>query len=149
MYQNNLLAQRFRSLSEPLTPEETSTKPDLKILEGIEAVIFDFYGTLFISGVGDIGIDDGKSDAGLLLRSLEGAEITIKDTKAGDRGFEIYNDVVTEEIRKIKSEDVPYPEPDIRIVWEKVLRQLNKEKLIDTSEEKNIHERMSSSLKRA
>jgi len=143
MIQNDLLSQRFITLSKPLKPADTYTKPVLRKLDGIEAVIFDFYGTIFISGVGDIGIDDGKSDAGLLLGALKGAEIKVKDSKAGNRGFEIYNAVVSEEIEKIKSGDIPFPEPDIRVVWEKVLRQLHDEGLVDTSGTENIHERMS------
>lgn len=143
MAQPDLLANRFKTLSKPLKPADTYTKPVLRKLEEIEAVIFDFYGTLFISGVGDIGIDDGKSDAGLLLSALKGAEIRVKDSKAGGRGFEIYNNVVSEEISKIKSDDIPYPEPDIRVVWEKVLNQLHEEGIIDTTGTENIHERMS------
>jgi len=126
----NLLARRFIKLSEPLLPEETKTKPVLKKLSGIKAVIFDFYGTLFISGVGDIGIDDGKSDAGLLLNALEGSNITVEDPKAGQRGYEIYNRVVKDEIEEIKAGGIPYPEPDIRKVWKKVLTQMNAENLI-------------------
>ncbi|CAN5220741.1 HAD family hydrolase [soil metagenome] len=130
MDQINLLARRFRALSEPLLPEETNSKPVLKKISGIKSVIFDFYGTLFISGVGDIGIDDGKSDAGLLLNALKGTNITVEDPKAGQRGYEIYNRVVEDEIEEIKAGGIPYPEPDIRKVWKKVLTQMNEENLI-------------------
>ncbi len=130
MDQINLLARRFEALSAPLLPEVTDAKPELKKLSEIKAVIFDFYGTLFISGVGDIGIDDGKSDAGLLLNALKGSNIKVEDPKAGQLGYKIYNQIVENEIEEIKAGGIPYPEPDIRNVWKKVLTRMNEENLI-------------------
>lgn len=136
------LKERFKTLSEPLDPVPTNTQHSLSKLEGIKAVIFDFYGTLFISGVGDIGIDDGKSDAGLLLNAFEGVGIEIADAKAGARGYEIYNKVVTDEIQELKASGIPYPEPDIRKVWRNVLNQMHAEDLIPTSTSPDQHDRM-------
>lgn len=136
------LKQRFKTLSSPLEPEETGEEPVLKQLEGIKAVIFDFYGTLFISGVGDIGIDDGKSDAGLLIESLKSANIKLTHETVGKRGYEIYDKIVTEQIQDLKSSGIPYPEPDIRKVWRNVLNQMYAEGLIDTPTTPDQHDRM-------
>ena len=136
------LKERFRTLSNPMTPESTSATPKLKKLEGIEAVIFDFYGTLFISGVGDIGIDDGKSDAGLMLEALKSVELEIIDEKAGSRGFKIYNKIVTEQLQDLKSSGIIHPEPDIRTVWRNVLNQMYAEELIETPTDDNHHTQM-------
>ncbi|REL29091.1 HAD family hydrolase [Rhodohalobacter sp. SW132] len=142
MKQKTLLAERFKELSNPLQPEPTGEQPQLTKLTGIKAVIFDFYGTLFISGVGDIGIDDGNSDSQLLLDALDGADIEVSDPKAGKRGYEIYNKVVTDEIQEIKASGIPYPEPDIRKVWRNVLNQMYAEGLIRSSTSSDDHERM-------
>lgn len=142
MKQKTLLAERFKELSKPLQPEPTGEQPQLTKLTGIKAVIFDFYGTLFISGVGDIGIDDGNSDSQLLLDALDGADIEVSDPKAGKRGYEIYNKVVTDEIQEIKASGIPYPEPDIRKVWRNVLNQMYAEGLIHSSTSSDDHERM-------
>jgi len=142
MKQYKLLSQRFKELSEPLEPEHTGEKPRLTKLPDIKAVIFDFYGTLFISGVGDIGIDDGHSDSQLLLDALSGSDIEVADPKAGKRGYEIYNKVVIDEIQEIKSSGIPYPEPDIRKVWRNVLNQMYAEDLIKSTTNDDIHERM-------
>ena len=41
---------------QPLVPVPTSLKPSGKLVQQIRCVLFDIYGTLFISGSGDIGI---------------------------------------------------------------------------------------------
>lgn len=132
MESSNILKERFVALSNELRPLSTGAKPKLHQLDGIQAVIFDFYGTLFISGVGDIGIDDGSSDEVLLTTAIENSGIKIIDPDAGKLGFEYYNRVVDHEIQKIKNTGVPYPEPDIRNVWRDVLSQMYSEKLIST-----------------
>lgn len=136
------LMERFKALSSPLKPVETGEPPVLKQLDGIKAVILDFYGTLFISGVGDIGIDDGKFDAGLLIESLKGANIELAHENAGVRGYEIYDKVVTEQIQELKSSGIPYPEPDIRKVWRNVLNQMYAEDLIQSATTSDHHDRM-------
>lgn len=136
------LKERFRTLSSPLKPEVTNTEPALKQLDGINAVIFDFYGTLYISGVGDIGIDDGKSDALLLLEAFKSIGLDIKEDRAGKRGYEIYDKIVTEQLQDLKASGIPYPEPDIRIVWRNVLNQMYAENLIKTPTNDTHHTRM-------
>ena len=136
------LKERFKTLSNPLEPETTNTEPELKQLDEIKAVIFDFYGTLYISGVGDIGIDDGKSDASLLLDAFKSIGLDIEDDRAGQRGYEIYDKIVTEQLQDLKASGIPYPEPDIRIVWRNVLNQMYAENLIKTPTNESHHKRM-------
>ena len=136
------LKDRFKTLSSPLSPEPTDTEPKLKKLDGIKAVIFDFYGTLYISGVGDIGIDDGKSDAALLLDAFKSIGLDISNDRAGKRGYEIYDKVVKEQLQDLKSSGISYPEPDIRIVWRNVLNQMYAENLITTGTSDSHHTQM-------
>ena len=51
-----LLIKRIQALTSPLTPQPTGVTPRLAPIPGIRAVLFDVYGTLVISGSGDIGI---------------------------------------------------------------------------------------------
>lgn len=136
------LADRFRVLSEPLVPHETDAKTVLKKLPGIKAVIFDFYGTLFISGVGDIGIDDGISDATLIVDALKGAGISVIKQQAGERCLKLYNEAVEHEVQEIRERGIPYPEPDIRKIWSIVLSRLHAENLITTDTDSNHHNLM-------
>lgn len=127
------LHRRFIQLSTPMQPEQTGTEPKLRLLQGIRAVVYDFYGTLFISGVGDIGIDDGASDAKLLKQALLGSGVEIQSPDAGKAGFEKYNRIVNREITRLKNEGIPWPEPDIRTVWKDVLQEMFRENLVSGS----------------
>ncbi|MEX0660891.1 MAG: HAD family hydrolase [Balneolaceae bacterium] len=140
---SKILKSRFLELSTELHPIATETKPKLKYLRGVKAVIFDFYGTLFISGVGDIGIDDGQSDDTLLKTAMEHSGINIIHSTAGKRGYEIYGQVIDSYIQKIKKTGIPFPEPDIRNVWHDVLSQMHAEELISTNITSNHAELMS------
>ena len=121
------LKKRFVNFSEPLFPVNTGVVPELQQLRNIKAVIYDFYGTLFISGVGDIGIDAGNSDANLLTDALQSAGVQITDKQAGTAGYKIYNEIVEQQIEELKT---AYPEPDIRTIWEGVLDQMVTDNLI-------------------
>lgn len=124
------LHERFINLSKPLEPIDTETVPRLHGLEDIRVIAYDFYGTLFISGVGDIGIDDGNINADLLRKTLENSGVKITDDSAGSAGFSIYNQVVEKQIQTLKKDGIEYPEPDIREVWKEVLDKMEEKKLI-------------------
>lgn len=128
------LHKRFKKLSEPLEPIDTKTIPTLHELKDIRVIAYDFYGTLFISGVGDIGIDDGHANAHLLTETFENSGIEILDESAGSVGFEVYNQVVKKHIKSLKKEGIEYPEPDIRAVWKDVLDVMRGEKFIKYSQ---------------
>lgn len=128
---DKILEQRFIELSSPMKLSPTGTSPKLKKLDGIKAIMYDFYGTLFISGVGDIGIDDGKSDANLMTEAITSSGIGILNDQGGRHSFEIYSSVVQKEIQQLKKSGIEYPEPDIRNVWRQVLGKLHSEGMID------------------
>jgi len=132
------LHERFKKLSEPLEPIDTKTISTLRELNDIRIITYDFYGTLFISGVGDIGIDDGHANADLLTETLENSGIEILDKSAGSAGFKVYNQVVDEHIQSLKKDGIEYPEPDIRTVWKDVLDELESEGLIKYSNRESL-----------
>ena len=157
------LKERFRSHSSPLECIPTGESPMLKPLDGIRAVVFDVYGTLIISGVGDIGVDDGviaperitealtQSGIQLLPKGVQG-----KATSAGDsipdgvepsihglRALELYNETVNTLCQDAIASGTDVPEPDIRTVWSRVLKSLMSEGLIRIDDLKKSAERMS------
>ena len=72
------LSKLIRGLSKPLEPRPTATPARVRPLGGIKAVLFDVYGTLLISGTGDIGVhsesrpdealQEALANSGFLLR---------------------------------------------------------------------------------
>ncbi len=124
------IQNRFKEISTPLEPIDTNTSPRLKKLSDIRVIAYDFYGTLFLSGVGDIGVDDGKYDSQALLEALKSSSISVIHEDTENRGFEIYNEVVEQMILDLKNEGIEYPEPDIRDVWMLVLQRLKDQSLI-------------------
>ncbi len=141
--QQTELHQRFIKLSKPLEEQPTAAEPHLIKLHDIKVIAYDFYGTLFISGVGDIGVDDGNLDTTLFLDILNGADIEIKSKEAAAKGFDTYNKVVKHFIEKLKLDGIEYPEPDIREVWSEVLQHMKTEGLVDFSHDPSLFERIS------
>jgi putative hydrolase of the HAD superfamily len=137
------LHKRFIELSSPLEPIGTGAEPRLKKLENIRLLAYDFYGTLFLSGVGDIGVDDGSFDEDVLIETFESSGIRIKNKEAAAKGFSVYNDVVETKIREFRQAGIEYPEPDIREVWLAVLKIMQSEELIVVDDEKKISEQLS------
>lgn len=127
------LHKRFKKLSKPLKPIDTNTIPQHRELTDIHVIAYDFYGTLFISGVGDIGIDDGVANADLLIETLNHSGVEILDESAGSAAYHIYNQVVDTHIQSLKEEGIKYPEPDIRSVWKDVLGEMQSDGLIRIS----------------
>lgn len=101
----------------PMTPGPTNIEPSLPTLTGIRAVIFDVYGTLMISGSGDVGTadqaDKGKHIAAAMEASGLAAE-RIPTIEALQNEIGRANDLR-------RCDDCPAPEVDIVAVWSKVL----------------------------
>ncbi|MEX0994202.1 MAG: hypothetical protein WD599_01660, partial [Balneolaceae bacterium] len=123
------LKERFIELSKPLSPLPTDTEPVLQTLTDIRFAIFDFYGTLFISGVGDIGIDENSQDTSLLEEVLVvcGYETT---PDASGQALQTYEEVVKLHSDRLIKDGADFPEPAIDQVWYDVLQKLQRSKKI-------------------
>ena len=137
------LHQRFIEISKPLDPLDTGTDPKLQKLDGVEVLAYDFYGTLFISGVGDIGVDDGNFDSDILIDVLNDSGVTIENEKAGEEAFKLYNVVVEEHMKQLEDQGIEFPEPDIRSVWKSVLNRMSEQSLITFSDNDSLYDRIS------
>ncbi len=141
--QETSLHKRFQQISEPLNPIFTNTEPKLQKMSNIKVLAYDFYGTLFISGVGDIGVDDGNFDAQVLLDVLNDSGISVNESDAGEKAFVFYNEVVEDQIEQLKQQNVEYPEPDIRTIWKLVLNRMQQQKLITFTSDAALFGRIS------
>ncbi len=102
----------------PLTPIPTGVTPDLSKMQPFSAMIFDVYGTLLISGAGDIGMGRRPIERfdelhGLLKR------FGIDRTPQSLLGA---LDLAIENAHHIRQQQgIDYPEIDIVRVWQRVL----------------------------
>lgn len=105
-------AERFRNLSSPLQPLPTTESPQLGPLEDIEAVVFDIYGTLVISGSGDIGLIDESNRENAMRDAFAAVGATMPDG-ASSRFYELIRE-------DREASHVEHPEVEIRDVWRKL-----------------------------
>lgn len=102
-----------------LAPLPTSLTPQGKLKENIRCVLFDIYGTLFISGSGDISLARKNSPETQQLRQLLRKYAIRKMPQTLLNEF--YGAVETVH-DKLRNKGVDYPEIDIEQIWMQVLQ---------------------------
>ncbi len=126
----------IQSVTQPLTPIPTDTEARIAPLAGIKAVVFDIYGTLLISGSGEVGSATNAAhtaDAPARLAkafSFAHAFDTIGVTPSNS--FEKFNEVCTKlYMGTIKSRHadlrqagIDYPEVHILDIWQRIWYEL-------------------------
>lgn len=122
----DLLIQRIRTLTHPLEPVSTGHSTKLQQLKEIRCVAFDFYGTMFISAVGDIGVDEEQQDKSpdWFVEALKATGFEISNPDVGQKGIVIFEQTVELHTKAARDEGIPYPEPNIIAVWLDVLNSL-------------------------
>ena len=126
------LVRAVAGLSAEMLPEDSGAEAVLRRLEDVRAVIFDVYGTLFISGSGDVGVAKECSDASAMAESLADAGFHGRLAEAGERGVELMPEVISEHHGVVRLEtDTDSPEVDIIRVWGNVCERLIGEELLD------------------
>ena len=116
------LASIILEKSRPLEPDPTGESADLTRLDGIRSVIFDIYGTLFISAAGDISLADETSREGAVREAIESVGLHLKPDAAGLS--RIYRKHIRAAQKDRGAEGIEYPEVEIREVWMSLLAEL-------------------------
>lgn len=119
------LLTRIRDLSTPLDPQPTDYPEQLPELEGIRAVIFDIYGTLLISGTGDIGAASAETNKEAFSASLATAGFPASALNAFAPSPELLRQAIRKAHEKRHREGIEYPEVDILQIWEQVSDHLS------------------------
>jgi putative hydrolase of the HAD superfamily len=115
------LARHIQSSSEELCPLPTAEQPDLRPMEGIRAVLFDVYGTLFVSGSGDISLAQNENRNPALMAALQHAGFSLVDREAPFAQL-LYKAIETFRASLIQK-GTTYPEVCIQTVWKSFLHQ--------------------------
>lgn len=128
MTTNDLIA-RIAALSRHLVPQPTDETPrPLASGDGIRAILFDIYGTLFISASGDIGSAAAQNTAQAAEQAFAEAGVcTSSPPVDGARIVQCYENTIRQlqQERQTQPPQTKHPEIDIRSVWKRVLDELN------------------------
>ena len=107
----------IRKNSMELSPIKTDIQEEGKINNTIKSVIFDIYGTLFVSGTGDISITANNSNTEKLKKVL----IKYKINKEATKVYEDYISSIKMEHEKLKARGIDFPEVKIDRIWRSIL----------------------------
>ncbi|MEM9659974.1 MAG: HAD family hydrolase, partial [Planctomycetota bacterium] len=105
----------IRASSSPLEPLPTGVEPQLSPLEDVQAVLFDVYGTLLVSGSGDIGASDPAPRGRALVESL--SAVGLEFNGEGDEGAAELRRQIEMSHRESRRSDIEYPEVRIDQIW--------------------------------
>ncbi len=134
----NPLAQTITSLSSPLEAQPTNEQASLPRLTGIRAVVFDVYGTLLVSGSGDISLASEGSRGSAALEALKavlgepktpvvgGPPVPASTPTTGVDGSLPDGDAIVAALHEAvhaahAASASGHPEVEIRELWKKVL----------------------------
>ena len=129
------LIRRIRDLCAPLDPVLTGAASRLDRLEGIRCVLFDMYGTLLVSGSGDVGTAAAVDSAEALEGALVSAGVVPAEEHVARRGVELLGRFVRAAHTRRLDKGAECPEVDIRDIWRQVLFALRQQRLIDGGED--------------
>ena len=113
-----LTKEGFLSKLAPLTPQPTNIQPGGKLDHNIECVLFDVYGTLFISASGDIGVAKKESENSRKLKPL------LRKFGISRPPASLLNDffaAIENEHQNLKKAGNDHPEIKIEEIWKQVL----------------------------
>ena len=120
----------------PLSPLPTDAEERWERIGNIRAVLFDIYGTLVISGTGDI--DACEYSPSKTVKSLNEAGISVEEDPDGSAGraiIELYREEISQRHERAHTQGIAFPEIDVRDVWEQVVRRSRKRGLADFGNE--------------
>jgi putative hydrolase of the HAD superfamily len=118
------LIARIRRLSAPLTPVPTEAPPRPARLPHIRAVLFDVYGTLFISGSGDIGVAGPQHDASALVEAFREAGLGALSPGEAETALGRLRHHIEADHAAKRAAGAVKPEVEIRDIWRRVLGDL-------------------------
>lgn len=114
----------------PMNPIPTGLLPQGVLSHKVEVVLFDIYGTLFISGSGNIGIAEKDSENTFKLNPLF-QKFSIKDPV--ENVLKAYFSEIEKAHATLRSKGVDFPEIRVEEIWKTVLGKANMENVLDFS----------------
>ncbi|MEA3244153.1 MAG: HAD family hydrolase [Pseudomonadota bacterium] len=112
-----------------MKPQPTGFPTHLAALADIRAVIFDIYGTLLISGSGDIGPASAEQNEQAFREALSVVGLPVGQLRDNSCATQILVDSIHEAQAARRSQGIEFPEVDIIAVWQQALTKLFKQDL--------------------
>ena len=109
----------IRRHAKPLEPLPTVAAPRLERLEDIRAVLFDVYGTLIVSGSGDVGLTS-KSDRWAAANEAAAA-VGVEPPKDPRALGDALLAAIEEEHLRLRADRVDFPEVRIEELWTRIV----------------------------
>lgn len=119
---------------EALAPIPTNNEAQLNKLEGVKAVLFDVYGTLIISGSGDVGTAAAIDTSEALTQALVVSGFEGDPELAGRIGKDMLKAEVQEWHKAGREAGADYPEVEITKVWKKIVESLGQTEALRAKE---------------
>lgn len=133
------LVEIIRRHSRSMEPIPSGAEPKLSPLTGIRAVMFDVYGTLVISGSGDVGtVAAAPGEAFSQACQAVGLHTQV----TGDEGAGRLVATIKQVHEQARRGGTEYPEVDIIAVWRQTIEDLRKRGWLDAETEEVDFERL-------
>lgn len=117
----NSYANTIQRNSRPLEPIPTDAKSRLHVFPNIKAVLFDIYGTLLVSGSGDVGVAMQMTKAEALQTALDACGV--KAEIGADEFQTKFYEAIADEHQRAKNAGTDYPEIVVEQIWQKVFEE--------------------------
>ncbi|MCP4194244.1 MAG: HAD family hydrolase [Planctomycetaceae bacterium] len=118
---NEPLIQIIRRQAAPMTPQPTQVAKRLLPIPNIRAVFFDIYGTMLMSGSGEVGTASKVDSPRALVEALN--EVGI-ETKSSSKPFRL-DPTIERHHAEYRKAGIESPEVDILEVWHDTLAELS------------------------
>ncbi|MEM0926166.1 MAG: HAD family hydrolase [Planctomycetota bacterium] len=106
------------TLREEMQPLPTEVQPKLEALPRVRAVVFDIYGTLLISGTGDVGAADTSAGGQCIADAIHAAGVELGERELPS--LESLHQAIRSVHSSMLDDTCPKPEVDIVSVWRSV-----------------------------
>jgi len=120
------LKELLHTLCKPLAPEPTGVPPRLRVVGRIRAVLFDVYGTLLISGAGEVGTHGSAADPAQAFKdALKLCSMPEVSARQAEEVAGILRESIEAFHARLRAQGCSFPEVDILRVWREVFRRLS------------------------
>ena len=127
---SNRVIKIFSDQKKEMDPVPTNISSHLPVNNTIKAVLFDIYGTLFISDSGDIGTSKSNSTSEIFEKSISAAGYNVIKKDCGNYYKHLYESTINKSHYDSRKSGIENPEVDIISIWDDVISILIKENRI-------------------